>query len=282
MKVGCVLVTYNPDRILFKNVLSSVSAQVDSVFIADNSPAESQTTPFNGNNIIYYPMQENCGIAAAQNVGITYFLEHNFDYIFFLDQDSLVEEQLVEKLLDDYIFLEKAGVNVVAVGPSVINRTSNKEYAQRTKKTAFENMVEANELTSSATLVAAGSFDQVGLMDESLFIDGVDHEWCWRAKAKGNFCFFIDKTIYLSHQLGEGDRFFALRKVAIPTPFRTYYQFRNYFWLLRRKYVPLRWKVKNGGKYFVKLFYYPLFVTPRKAYLANIFSGIRDGLFTKQ
>ena len=31
----------------------------------------------------------------------------------------------------------------------------------------------------------------VGLMDESLFIDWVDFEWCWRAKSKGYKTAFI-------------------------------------------------------------------------------------------
>ena len=114
-------------------------------------------------------------------------------------------------------------------------------------------------------------------MDDGLFIDGVDHEWCWRGRRDG-YRFFIDEHTPLSHKLGEGDRYFIFRKVAIPTPFRTYYQFRNYFKLLKRSYVPIYWKCSNGFKYLIKMFYFPFFVAPRKEYLKNIFRGIKDGI----
>ena len=35
----------------------------------------------------------------------------------------------------------------------------------------------------------------------------------------------------IGHMLGEGDRFFFLKKVAIASPFSVYYQVRNYLWL---------------------------------------------------
>lgn len=115
-------------------------------------------------------------------------------------------------------------------------------------------------------------------MDGSLFIDGVDHEWCCRCNKIMKGRFFIAENEHLSHQLGEGDRCFLWKKVAIPTPFRTYYQFRNYFILICRGYVPLYWKISNGIKYIIKAFYYPIFISPRKEYLKNIYGGIRDGI----
>lgn len=72
--------------------------------------------------------------------------------------------------------------------------------------------------------------------------------------------------------------FFFLKKVAIASPFRVYYQFRNYLWLCRRDYVPRYWKKKNGMKYFVKLFYFPICVAPRAMYLRRIVHGVISGL----
>lgn len=72
--------------------------------------------------------------------------------------------------------------------------------------------------------------------------------------------------------------FFFYKKVAIASPFRVYYQFRNYLWLCRRDYVPRYWKRKNGMKYFVKLFYFPICVAPRTMYLRRIVRGVISGL----
>ena len=82
--------------------------------------------------------------------------------------------------------------------------------------------------------------------------------------------FFISESVQLSHQVGEGDRPFIFRKVAIPTPFRTFYQFRNYFRLVHRGYVPLYWKVSNGFKYSIKFFLLSFMFPAYKLHEANI------------
>jgi rhamnosyltransferase len=279
MKTGCILVLYNPDPDLLRKVIGSVAGQVDEVFVADNSP-EPVALPLASTSVVYHRMEGNMGIAAAQNEGLKYFIGKNYDFIFFLDQDSIVESDMVAVLLSKYRALADSGVNVGAVGPRTINRQSNKKYVNSIERRVgfLSEMTEVTELTSSASLIPVVLFEEAGIMDAALFIDGVDHEWCWRAHERTGCRFFISEQTMLNHKLGEGDRQFLFRKVAIPTPFRTYYQYRNYFWLIRRKYVPLHWKLSNGLKYFVKSFYYPLCVAPRVKYLTNIARGIRDGL----
>lgn len=199
---------------------------------------------------------------------------------FFLDQDSISPANIINELLLQYDYLCSNFMTVGAIGPRAFNRCENKEYRGNVKKGKKINneITEVSELISSASLIAISNFEKVGLMDETLFIDGVDHEWCWRANLRMGGRFFIVETIKLSHHLGEGDRHFLWKKVPIPTCFRTYYQYRNYFILLRRNYVPIYWKVSNGIKYMVKLFYYPLCVPPRLLYIKNIWKGIRDGI----
>lgn len=284
-KIICVLVTYNPDLQLLYSVINAIYSQVDTIWISDNStdnalnPSQFETS----SKILYKKMPGNIGIAAAQNYGIKYALENGFDYLYFLDQDSLSPTGIIKELLSQYVKLISKNINVGAVGPRPFNRKEGKEYRGSVKKgyKIDDEITEVTEIISSASFIAVSTFKKVGLMDERLFIDGVDHEWCWRATAKTGARFFIAETVNLSHQLGEGDHFFLYRKVAIPTPFRTYYQFRNYFVLLRRKYVPLYWKVSNGIKYFVKYFYFPLFIFPRNQYFKNINRGIHDGICWK-
>ena len=73
---------------------------------------------------------------------------------------------------------------------------------------------------SSISLIPCKVFNIVGGFDESLFIDGVDNEWCWRAWHKCGLRSFIVEDAEIGHMLGEGDRFFFLKKVAIASPFR--------------------------------------------------------------
>lgn len=87
-------------------------------------------------------------------------------------------------------------------------------------------------------------------------------------------CIYLCRTLLFFAPYAD----FFLKKVAIASPFRVYYQFRNYLWLCRRDYVPRYWKRKNGMKYFVKLFYFPICVAPRTMYLRRIVRGVISGL----
>lgn len=286
-KTICILVLYNPNKDLMFAGIDSVINSVEALWISDNSPVSSFSqcsfTGKYGNKVIYHSMKGNVGIAAAQNAGLKYAITKEFEYIFYLDQDSISPVGMIDQLFCDLEKLEQKGEKVVAIGPRPINRQSDKEYKGSVNKgkDVGEGISKVSELMSSASIIKVENFVKVGLMEEQLFIDAVDFEWCWRAKTIiGGNC-FISENAKLSHQLGEGDKFFVVRKVAIPTSFRVYFQFRNYLWLLSRNYVPFYWKFSNAIKYSIKFFYYPIFVSPRAMYLKQIFKGIKDGLFNR-
>jgi len=256
--------------------------QVTTIFIADNSTIELNimNSYSQHDNIIYNKMDGNVGIAKAQNQGIKYFLRKQYDYILFMDQDSICPFNLVNSLIKDFHYLQSRNVNVGGIGPRSFNRQTGKEYKGKidTGNRYDKYLTEVSSLISSGSLIPAKLFNEVGLMEEKLFIDAVDNEWCWRARKRQNLKFFISERIKLSHQLGEGDKKFVNINVAIATPFRTYYQYRNYFILLRRSYVPIYWKISIGIKYFFKYFYYPLLVYPRWKYFEKINKGIFHGI----
>lgn len=283
-KIGAIIVLYNPNLDLLKKSISVLRNQINHICIVDNTPCCSIDGNFFedvDNNIKYVPLGKNLGIAEAQNIGIKWIKDiPNIEYVFFLDQDSIIEFNTIQILSDKYDYLVEKGYNVGGVGPRPFNREQRKEYSGSVKKgkRIDDNITEVTELISSASLIPVKFFEIVGDMDSSLFIDGVDHEWCWRCTKTTGARFFICENTLLSHKLGEGDHNFFLRKVSISTPFRTYFQFRNYFILLKRNYVPLYWKLSNGFKYCIKFLYYPLFITPRKEYLKNMWRGLRDGI----
>ncbi len=249
--------------------------------IIDNSPDKTDITFITNNpKIIYIFNNKNLGIAEAQNIGIKELIKKNIDYIYFSDQDSIPPIDAIKILIKDYENLIKQNILVGAIGPTIINRQTNKAYKGRIKKgTPISTCItEVNEIISSGSLIPSEALQKTGYMDSTLFIDGVDHEWCWRAHYLNGYRFFITKNARLSHQLGEGDRSFIGIKIAIATPFRTYFQYRNYFILCKRKYVPIYWKISNGIKYIIRLIYYPLFVSPRMKYFKMSILGIKDGV----
>ncbi|MDE6793424.1 MAG: glycosyltransferase family 2 protein [Muribaculaceae bacterium] len=279
-KISAVLVLYHPDLELLRQNLNAITPQLDRIYIIDNSP-ETDIGNWDGfeSTHTYIPLRCNTGIAAAQNVGIEKALQDGTEMIYFLDQDSVSPENIIEKLVLNFERLNERGIKVGAIGALPINCITGKSYIPPTSSAAgIEGMTEVREMISSGSLIPTSALKKAGTMMEELFIDGVDHEWCWRAKARGGYRFFIVNDCHLSHLLGQGDRRMMWWKVAIPSPFRTYYLYRNIFILSRLSHVPLSFKIKNSIKLLFKIGYYPIFISPRKEYSKNIFKGIRDGI----
>ena len=286
--IGAIVVLYNPDFDVTSKALESLMRQVDRVCVVDNSLSEHSEELKKYINIEYISLEKNVGIAAAQNIAITYFIRQKYDFVVFSDQDSIAPIGVVDKLYNAYMTLQSHGYKVGVVGTRAINRQTGKPYSPKSKEFASisgcsigydSDLTEVYSVISSISLISTISFVELGGFDESLFIDGVDHEWCWRAWHHAQLRSFIVEDALISHQLGEGDKKFASKEIAIASPFRVYYQFRNYLWLCRRDYVPSFWKKKHLLKYMVKFLYFPLCVPPRMKYAKNILKGIYDGLF---
>ena len=242
MKIGAILVLYNPDVARTRNVVELLLPQVDAICAIDNSDNGTAEAMFEGKaNVEYISLGGNYGIAKAQNVGIRHFKEAGFDFILFIDQDTMPEKNTVSRLLTSWQCLDKEGIKVGAVAPIGINHFTN--------KTISYSIAQIRNL-----------------------------EWCWRAADKVGARFFYDYDIQMNHILGIGSKTVGKRSIHITPPYRMYYQYRNFIWLLRKKYVPRRWLRKNGVKYVLKIGYYVIGGPDRLAYIKNIARGIRDGI----
>lgn len=283
-KTVAVMVLYHPEKELLKKNIDAILPQVEKLYIVDNTPANSPqgaTSPltFDKEKIRYFGLGINRGIAMAQNIGIEHAIYDGAEMIYFLDQDSISPNDIIKRLTGLYDELTAKGVKVGSLGALPINRATGEPYIQTTPSAeGIEGITEVKELISSGSIIPRSVILDIGGMREELFIDGVDHEWCWRGAGLKGYRFFVDNNSRLSHQLGRGDRQLGWRKVAIPSPIRTYYLYRNIFILNRLGYVPKSFKVKNGIKLALKIFYYPIFISPRLQYAKYIFKGIKDGL----
>ena len=105
-----------------------------------------------------------------------------------------------------------------------------------------------------------------------MFIDGVDHEWCWRAWHQAKLRSFIVEDALISHQLGEGDRRIAYKEIAIASSFRVYYQFRNYLWL-SSKLCPVFLEEKAFDEVFCEIFLFPFVCISKMGVYEKYFKG---------
>ena len=283
---GAVIVLYNPDFGLLEQVIEALKEQVDMICIVDNSAQDNRTMIRKATDIEYIALNGNRGIAAAQNIGIRRLIALQCRYILLADQDSIASPHMVEELKRRHRILSRI-YDIAAIGPMPINRKTGLPYTsshderilRRLNHEGYE-FIEAHSIISSFSLLSVEALHRTGEMNERLFIDFVDQEWCWRARRCG-LRVFIVPDLRFSHEQGRYRRHWGMG-LNISTPARLYYQIRNLLWLARQEISPRSWRRKNLRKMCLKIIGYPLLVTPRAAYLKSIVRGLRDGLKHKQ
>ena len=280
-KILAIYVLYNPDEIVINDSLSFVREYVDNIWITDNSKFSHDF----GEGIEYVHQPDNKGIAFGQNLGIQYAIENGYDWIIFFDQDSVFDGEFLKKLFASFHSLLEYDKDAYGMGPLSINMDSGVELNKKSMRKPIvvdsKRFIPVRELMCSASVVKTEMLKKVGLMDESLFIDGVDFEISWRAAHLIGAHFYLTSDCILKHQLGEGDRKILGRNSHIPTPFRVYYQVRNGIMLSKRKYVPMKWKIQENIKSLGKMLLFPILLKPRGKYCKMILKGYRDGLFDR-
>lgn len=168
VKVGAVVVLYNPDFDVTKKTLSSLASQVDQICVVDNSPSDHSEVLSGYESVEYKPLLKNIGIAAAQNIGIRYFIDLGYDFVLFSDQDSIASEKVVDKLLENYQALKEASIKVGAVGTRAINRQTGLPYVEKSNEIRVidkrvlsntSNITECYSIMSSISLIPCKVFN---------------------------------------------------------------------------------------------------------------------------
>lgn len=291
-RVAAVVVTFEPDLPRLAKAIQVISKQVDSVLVVDNGSKidlTNKTSLPELGNVRVKALARNCGIASAQNIGISWARECGVKYVLLMDQDSIAASDMVEKLLTCYSLIESSGKQIAAIGPRFHDdTTASLSHFVKIGLFGFKQVkceptklcAEVDFLISSGALLQMEALNQVGDMDESLFIDHVDTEWCLRAQSLGWTLFGALNTT-MSHTLGEHRReIWFLRKRVIPfhKPFRYYYIYRNSCLLYKRHYLPLGWKLADAARC-VKMFVVFLFMSDHsRETLAMMLRGIKHGL----
>lgn len=270
----CVLVIlYKPTQRQL-NCLNSLSTVNIPIIAVDNSSYVSQVNE----GIIYIPLYENKGIAAAQNIGIHEAKRRQYQYIIFFDQDSEIENSYINQITREYVRIKKMEYNVATVGPLIIDRSSRLPVKNYTSNSGeYEEVI---NIVSSGSIIETKTFDYVGLFEERLFIDLVDSEWCWRAKSKG-LNTYMSKNVHLYHSIGKKYKKIGPLFCNPSSAFRYYYQYRNTIWMLYRDYVPFRWKYRTVLRKIVDMFIYPFMSDDALFALKQMLKGIYHG-FTQR
>ena len=289
MKIVAVIVTYYPAHGMLHQLIASLVGQVDEIVVVDNGSDEKsiqQIEECASGPVTLMRLNGNAGVAVAQNRGIIFAKERRADYVVLFDQDSQPEPEMVSRLLLVAEEKKSIGIPVAAVGPRYYDSRHNnpppfiqtrKMRLNRQPCESADAVVEVDYLVSSGCLIPLEAYDNVGAMEEQLFIDYIDIEWGLRAKRGGFRCFGVCGA-GMRHVLGNTPIELLGHRFPCRPPLRHYYMFRNAVWMYRQGWVPVQWKVVDGWRLLVKYLFYTLFARPRRHHLKMMSIGIWHGL----
>ncbi|GAA5211594.1 glycosyltransferase family 2 protein [Microbacterium kyungheense] len=269
-----VVLAYHPTDEIHENI-ARLLTQVPRVFVVNNSPDETSRALFarlDPQRVEVLEQAGNVGVAAGFNAGMRAALDAGFDFVWIFDQDSTVADEMLDALLRAQA---RTDVKVGIVGPALrAAETGNVYDADRGRGSA---PIEA--LISSGALFSRPLLEDIGLHDEPLFIDYVDHDISLRAIRAGYTNLKVFDTL-LDHRFGDSQPArFLWRKVYLAnySPMRHYYTSRNRVIVMRR-FGPGKW-FRDDVRYAAKAWLKVLFCErgrPKK--IGAFFRGLRDGI----
>jgi rhamnosyltransferase len=281
--IACILVLYNPDFEAFRTVLESIASQADTVFIVDNSNADNQSRIAATGKVRYIGLRRNLGIAAAQNIGIRAASELKPRYIWLSDQDTVYPQAYVHNMLA--AFAQSSG-RIASLAPAYFDthKGAVQHFIDHTPFTHYfapkPGVQGVSHAIASGIFIPADVLEVVGLMQEDLFIDWVDLEWCWRAKYRFGYRNLGTGDVVIQHTMGDQYVDFLNRKVSFRSPVRHYYMIRNAVHLaLHSRSVGPAIRLEILAKALAWTFIFPGIAPDRKRqHLRATVAGFLDGL----
>lgn len=288
-KITAIIVTYFPDSQVVAKTIGSICEQVYKVQVIDNTPGGSEVfkngTVLDKSNIELSSLGENVGIARAQNIGIQKAIEDEADFIWLSDQDTSYPDAYADRMIEVYSHrIDKDSIATIV--PAFVVPGEKRTVGGFMKFEGSSIKVirpergchEISQAIASGMIIPAKVFGDIGLMREDLFIDAVDSEWSWRARAKG-YKILGCADIIIEHQLGDKVKSWWKYSHDVRPPIRDYYIIRNGIYLaLRSKDLSPEIKHFQLKLYLKYIVFCIFFGTPHWKHFWYSFKGLYHGV----
>lgn len=231
MDISAGIVLFNPDINRLKENISAVIVQCTHIYLVDNGSnnideIKGLLNQYNQSKISILCNMENQGIAKALNQLIVAAQKGGFEWILTLDQDSVAPSNIVEEF-EKYT----NDLNTGMLCPVICDR--NKGFVVEAK----DGYKEIDECITSGSLLNIKAWSEIGGFDESMFIDGVDFDICYRLR-KNRYKILCIQSVVLLHELGRIEYHrFLFWKILVKnhSAFRKYYIARNIIYIAKKR-----------------------------------------------
>lgn len=198
-------------------------------------------------NVEIIALRENRGYAGNNNVGIAAAVERGADWVFVLNEDTVIGPDCVQTL----VAVGEGDPSIGIVGPLVYHhdepdviqsaggglsaRWEGFHHGQNERDAAqFRAPHDVDWISGCGILVRRAVIERIGGIDERFFIYWEETEWCVRAREAGWRIVHVPAAS-MWHK--------GVQRMYRPAPSVTYYATRNRFLLLSIHDAPLRARV---------------------------------------
>ncbi|MCI5051515.1 MAG: glycosyltransferase family 2 protein [Simkaniaceae bacterium] len=214
------------------------------VILVDNGSTDDSVPFFKKHfpEITLIETKENLGFAGGTNVGINHALNHNFDALLLLNNDTIPRKNMLEGFLHMHKEHPKAvlgGRVYVYSFPERFDHIGGNwnqsrgqfdlvaQFFKDDKKT-FEEPLECDYVGGCSLFASADIFRRVGPIEEDFFLFWEEVDWCFRAKRAGHpilYCPYARLLHKVSHSF-------------TGTPHKTYFWWRSRLLWVSRNVPP--------------------------------------------
>lgn len=188
-------------------------------------------------------LQHNRGYAGNNNVGIQIALDHGADWVFVLNEDTVLAPDCLTQLIAAAADEPQVGIVGPMVyhydEPNVIQSAGGQLTRDWQSRHLGQNEPDVQRWTQPHTvdwisgcaiLVRRAVIEQIGALDERFFYYWEETEWCLRTQRHGWRIVHVPQA-HLWHK--------GVQRDYRPGPHVTYYNTRNRFLLLHTHHAPL-------------------------------------------
>ena len=203
IKIFTIIPNWNLKDDLFEciNSLLNQAEIAQEIIVVDNGSQDGSVKEVSKKypQVHLIALRENIGYAGALNFGIKYALDNSADYLFLLNNDTIIPDGVLRQLLS----VIESDLKIGIVAPKILYNNDRKivfalgdkrfrlvpvpiGYGYRRKdRPQYTGEMEFDYVTGCAMLVRAEVFNKTGLFNEAYFMYFEDADFCYRVREAG-------------------------------------------------------------------------------------------------
>lgn len=232
--------------------VAKIRARDCRIIVADNGSTDGSLEAISNcyPDVCLIDNKENLGFAAGNNSAICDALDSGSEYIFLLNNDTIVDERIIDAFLSAASKMPRTAVFGAKIyfhaDPQRLwyaggywdakTLSFNEHGAGQLDRGQYDQLTETEWVIGCAMFVRAEVFREVGLLEPSFFLNNEEVDFCSRVRRAGYTCAYVPQA-RLWHKV-------AVSFGGEDSPLKEYFSARNrLLWAQRNAPAGVRWRI---------------------------------------